>query len=70
MEQQLGQEMAERAVDVEKWIAVAKGKIGTPARPPDAVLHQAVILEEKIDVMAGVVGAPEVTRQQKRRHSE
>ena len=32
--EQFGQEVAEETVDIEERIAVAKGKVGTPARPP------------------------------------
>jgi len=64
VEQQLGEEMAERPVDVEERIAVAKGEVRATARPPYAVLHQPVILKEKVDMVARVVGAPEVAGQQ------
>ena len=70
MVQQFGQEVAEEAVDVEEWVAVAEGKVGAPARPPDTVLHEPVILEEEVDVMAGVVGTPEIAGQQEGRHGE
>ena len=50
----------QRCVDNPKRIAVAKGKIGRPAREKDAILPGAVKLEEKVDVVAGIVRAPEV----------
>src|SRR5690606_4673612 len=60
MQQQFGQKVAQRAIDIEEGIAVAKGKIRAPARPPDAILYQAIELEKKVDVVAGIIGPPEV----------
>ena len=70
VEQQRGQKVAQGAVDVEERVAVAKGKVGAPARPPDAVGHHTVKLVEEVYVVARIVGAPEVAGQQKGGHGK
>ncbi len=69
-QQPLRDEVAEGAVDVEEGVAVAEGEVRAPARPPDAILDHPVELEEEVDVVASVVGPPEIAGQEERSHRE
>ena len=55
-----------RPVDIKKRVAVTKGKVGGPARIPDAVLNSPVKLVQKIDRVARVMRPPKITRLQQR----
>ena len=60
VQQQFSEKMAQGRIDVKKGIAKAKSKVRAPARPPNTIGHQPVILKEEIDMVAGIVRSPEV----------
>ncbi len=57
---QLAQKNRQRRVDDPEGIAIAEGPIGAPAREPVALQNRFVILKQEVDVVTGVVRAPEL----------
>ena len=64
--QQFGGVKRERRVQIKQGIAIPKGKVGRPARPPEAIAKGLVKLDQKENAVPGVVGLEEVGRGQQR----